>query len=202
MYFQLIFSLNLYLYPFLPHIFTSSVKKMIISSVPCAIHMIWAVKMFSALWCLAPQDPFLDFFFKRVPDLIKNKSSQNLYLHPICKNYVYMTKSDIGSLGPFLKCSTLITNDVLITFCDRLVNVRGLQTTFSVRCYQGNNSSKTEIFYNKNMFLSHWPYAVLDKNIFYEQNCDFWPHRTLLKNRQFSNIGRSIYCLACWPNLI
>ena len=36
--FQLIFSLNLYLCPFLPHIFTSSVKKIIISSVPCVFN--------------------------------------------------------------------------------------------------------------------------------------------------------------------
>ena len=53
--------------------------------------------------------PCFIFFFNIEPDIM---------------NCVYMTKSvTLAPLGPFLKCPTLITHDVLITFCDRLVNV-------------------------------------------------------------------------------
>ena len=101
----------------------------------------------------SPTGPFFRLFVLK-GSLISSKTQvhKTLTYTLFAKNYVYMTKSvTLAPLGPFLKCPTLITHDVLITFCDRLVNVRGVQTTFSERSmnvcgYQGNNSSKTEIF--------------------------------------------------------
>ena len=79
-------------------------------------------------------------FFKRVPDLIKNTSSQNPYLHPICKKLcLYDQKCDIGPIGSLFKVpnpvNTRRSDNVLWPFSERSGRSDNVQWTFNERLW-------------------------------------------------------------------